>query len=205
METISITPKQYGIFVILSDLLIDTVPMNLVSEAAKVVGQNMGRIVDESIQTVLEATGTNVIFAGAAVSRVTITAADVLTANKLAEANAFLSTKAAPLFDDAYVAVMHPNVIYDLQTEAGTGTFIDINKYTKPAMEKILRGEIGKLFNVRIVRSAFIQTFASTVTVYPTYIMGKGAYGVADLQALQTYITPRAPSDSDPLAQRVKV
>ena len=129
-----------------------------------------------------------------------------MSATDLAKANAFLSTKAAPEFDgQGYVAVMHPNVIYDLQVEAGTGTFIDLNKYTESNAFKPLSGEIGKLYNVRVVKSAFIQSFASTETVYPTYIMGRGAYGVADLQKMQSFITPRASSDSDPLAQRVKI
>jgi len=35
--------------------------------------------------------------------------------------------------------------------------------------------------------------------------MGQDAYGVATLQTLQAYNTPRSSSDSDPLAQRVKV
>ena len=61
------------------------------------------------------------------------------------------------------------------------------------------------MYGVRVIKSAFIQTFASTVTVYPTYVVGEGAYGVPMLQKLQAYITPRSASDSDPLAQRVKV
>jgi len=69
----------------------------------------------------------------------------------------------------------------------------------------MIKGEIGAINGVRIVVSSNVQTFASTVTVYPTLVCGRGAYGVPSLNSLRTFITPRTASDSDPLAQRVKV
>jgi N4-gp56 family major capsid protein len=97
---------------------------------------------------------------------------------------------------------MHPNVIFDLQTGTATWAFMDLSKYTESGRAQLVNGEIGKIFNVRVVSSAFIQTFASTVTVYPTYVMWKGAYGVADLQGLRSYLVGDGASKSDPLAQR---
>lgn len=203
LDTITLVPKQYGMYVTLSDYLLDVAPINFVKEASVVVGNNMARIIDNVIQSNLATNGTNVIYGGTAVSRVAITSADTASASDFAKANAFLMTKGAPMFGNGYIAVSHPNVIYDLQMESGTGTFIDVNKYSRP--EEVMSGEIGKMFGVRIVSSGYIQSFASTVTVYPTYIMGTEAYGVATLQTLQAYVTPRIASDSDPLAQRVKV
>ena len=48
---------------------------------------------------------------------------------------------------------------------------------------------------------------ASGINVYPGFVLGKGALGTCTLNgmALQTFITPKGPSDSDPLAQRRKV
>lgn len=204
MTTITLNANQYGMFVTLTDILLDVAPIPLIKEAAGVVGDNMARVVDAVIQSNLELNGTNVIYSGGAANRAALWAGDVCASIDLAKANAFLSTKAAPQYGDGYVGVMHPNVIFDLQNESTTGGYIDLNKYTRN-VEKVFRGEIGKLFNVRIVKSAYVQTFSSTVTVYPTYVIWKGAYGVANLQSMQTYITPRKASDSDPLAQRVKV
>lgn len=204
MDTITMTPNQYGLYVTLSDLLIDTAPIQIIANTAKVVWDNLARIVDSVIQATLLSTVTNVIYGWDAANRAAIDANDTMAANTLAKANAFLSTKAAPTYDDSYVAVMHPNVIYDLQVQSGTGTFIDLVKYTS-AVSRAFAGEIGMLYGVRVIKSSYVQTIASTVTVYPTYVMGKGAYGVAELQAMRSYITPRTASDSDPLAQRVKV
>ena len=199
--TISLTANQYGMYAIITDILEDVSPVPMVSNALKVIGENMARIIDQVIQEVL-ATGTNVIYAGDATTRASIDASDLMTATTLAKANAFLSTKAAPVFGDGYVAVMHPNVIFDLQTGTATWAFMDLSKYTESGRAQLVKGEIGKIFNVRVVSSSFIQTFASTVTVYPTYVMWKGAYGVADLQGLRSYMVGDGASKSDPLAQR---
>ena len=199
--TISLTANQYGMYAIISDILEDVSPVPMVANAAKVIWANMARIIDEVIQGVL-ALGTNVIYAWAATTRATIAATDLLTTTDLAKANAFLSTKAAPVFGDGYIAVMHPNVLFDLQTGTATGAFLDLSKYTESGRALIVNGEVGKIFNVRVVTSSYIQTFSSTVTVYPTYVMWKGAYGVADLQGLRSYMVGDGASKSDPLAQR---
>lgn len=204
METIQITAKEYGMYVTLSTYLLRVSAINVLNSAATEVASNMARIIDEVIQDNLATNGTNVIYANNQASRSALTSSDTALANDLAKINAFLATKAAPEFWDGYVGVMHPNVIYDLQVQTGTGTFIDLNKYTGN-VTKVFNGEIGKLYNIRIVKSAYIQTFASNVTVFPSYIMGRGAYGVANLQNLTTYRTPMTASDSDPLSQRVKV
>ncbi len=84
-------------YAIISDILEDVSPVPVVSHALRVIGENMARIIDQVIQGVL-ANGTNVIYAGAATSRASIATTDLLTATDLAKANAFLSTKAAPVF-----------------------------------------------------------------------------------------------------------
>ena len=199
--TISLTANQYGMYAIITDILEDVSPVPMVANAAKVIWANMARIIDQVIQNVLAA-WTNVIYAGTATARASLSASDLMTPTLLAKANAFLSTKAAPVFGDGYIAVMHPNVLFDLQTGTATGAFLDLSKYTESGRALIVNGEVGKLFNIRVVTSSFIQTFASTVTVYPTYVMWKGAYWVADLQGLRSYMVGDGASKSDPLAQR---
>lgn len=204
LDTISLTPNQYGMYVTLADMLLDVAPINLLREAWKVIWDNMARVVDQVIQDNLALNGTNVNYAWAAANRAALGAWDTLTTQDLAKWNAFLTTKAVPQMWGSYVAIAHPNVVYDLQMETGEKSRLDINKYTK-WVGKIYEWEIGKLFNVRVITSAFVQTFTSTVTVYPTYIFGEWSFGVAELQKMNTYVSPRKSSDSDPLAQRAKV
>jgi N4-gp56 family major capsid protein len=48
---------------------------------------------------------------------------------------------------------------------------------------------------------------ASGVSIYPGFVVGKSAFGTCTLNgmSLQSFITPKGPVDSDPLAQRRKV
>ncbi len=48
---------------------------------------------------------------------------------------------------------------------------------------------------------------ASGISVYPGFVVGKGAFGTVVLNgmSLQTFITPKGATDSDPLAQRRKI
>lgn len=201
-SVITTTPVQYGIVVNLSDITIKNNKIGFIEGAARGVGANMARIIDNVIQTEVMG-GTNVIYSGNATSRATVGTDDVFSVTDLNKASTELEAKDAPKIDGYYVAIAHPYAIYDLRAATGAGSWLDSNKYVTP--EKIFKGEIGALNGVRVVMSSNVQTFASTTTVYPTLVMGAGAYGVSECQGLQTYITPRVASDSDPLAQRQKV
>lgn len=199
---ITATPVQYRVVVSLSDMLIELNVINFLKGAAREVGAAMARRIDKVIQTTVMA-GTYVIYGGTRTARTALAATDVLTAAMLNKANTLLETRYAPKIDGYYVGYAHPYQIYDLRSETGTGNWLEVNKYVTP--DKIFRGEIGMLSNIRIVMAPFIQKFTSTVDVYPCLVLGKGAYGVGTFQSLQTYITPAVASDSDPLAQRRKV
>lgn len=204
MTTITIQAEQYWMFITLTDILLDTAPINLIKEWAGVLWDNASRIVDETIQQTLDTDVTNILYAGSATSRPTITNTDLMVTQLLAKWNALLSTKSAPTIWGSYVAVMHPNVIYDLQMEVWDKSWISVNKYTK-SVSKIFNWEIWTIFNVRVIKSAFVQKFTSTVDVYPTYMMWEWAYWVAELQKMKSYISSKWSSDSDPLEQRRKL
>ena len=206
-DTIEATYQEYGMYVSLSTKFLKLSPIPVLANAVKQIRYNMARIVDAVIQTELITNGTYVLYPSTLTTRASITSTSYMTAALLAKGSAFLDSKAAPRIGGFYVSQIHPNVCYDLRTETNTGSFIDVNKYKMP--EKIYTGEIGELQGVRIVKNPFIQTVidgvGGTVTIYPSYIMGDGAYGVPTLQSMQTYMTPiDTATDSDPLAQRVK-
>jgi N4-gp56 family major capsid protein len=202
-SVISVTPVQYRIVVSLSDMVIERNVISFLEGAAKAVGDAMARKIDTVIQTEIMA-GTNVLTTGSNAARTDIGSTEYLVAEDLNRASAFLEAANAPHFDGgAYVAVAHPFVIHDLRSVSSAGSWMDSTKYAAP--EQLFKGEIGMFCGVRVVMCSNIQTFASTTTVYPTLVLGKGAYGVSSFQSLQTYVTSAVPSDSDPLAQRRKV
>lgn len=203
--TATATPVQYGLFVTLTDDLVKIVPVEIVAEALELVGNNLARVVDQVIQTMLLTTGTQVIYGGTAPDRAGIDATnDKATWQLIVKWVTLLKVKSARRYTmNAYFGIFHTNVIYDLFVETTTGSFIDIAKYSMP--EKIMQGEIGMIAGCRIIECPFVQTVASTVTVYPSYLMGADAFGVGELMWLTTHDTGFKDTDSDPLAQRRKV
>lgn len=198
---ISTTPTQYGIFVEISDRLLKAAPTKILNDAGKEVGANMARIVDQVIQTEIMA-GTNVQYAGTGnAARADLASTDYLTAANLRNAHTKLASLDAPTVGGYYLGVAHPFVIGDLQGESN-GAWIEFSKYTTP--DKLFKGEIGALYGVRLVSSSNVQTFTSTTTVYPTLIMGAGAYGVTEWSSLETIYKPLG-SGADPLNQVASV
>lgn len=145
-NTISITPTQYGLYVVISDMLLKQAPFDIVGRNALEVSHNLARIIDESIQNTLRTTcpaanvfyvnGGNLVTDGTG-TRNAIIAGDVMTAAYLAAVDSALQAKAAPQIGGYYLGFFHTNVVYDLRTETNTGSFIDVNKYKRP--EEILK------------------------------------------------------------------
>lgn len=199
---VSATPAQHRVVVSLSDMVVENNVVDFVKGAAIAVGNVMARKIDVVIQTEVMA-GSQVLYGGSAAARTALGANDKMTAALLNKADTLLENNSALRMDGGFVAVMHPNVVHDLRAETGTGNWLEVNKYVVP--EKIFKGEIGMLSGIRVVKSPNVQSFASTVTVYPTLVVGEEAYGVAEFQNMKVYITPATSSDSDPLVQRRKV
>ena len=190
-----------GIYVEVSDRLLKVDPTNILGNAAKELGNNMARIIDKVIQTEIMA-GTTVLYASTAINRAGVSSTMTLTAAKIRDAATKLASADAPEIGMGFVAVAHPFAVGDLKAESATGTWIDSHKYASPG--EIFKGEIGSIYGVRIVQSSNVSTFSSTTTVYPTLVMGAGAYGISDFSALETVYTGPG-GNSDPLKQRSTV
>lgn len=202
-SVVTVTPTQYGVVVNMADLVVERSKIDFLKGSAKAVGKAMARKIDTVVQTTIMA-GTNVFYGGAAANRAALAATDVLTAGMINRAQAFLkSNDATPMPDGSYVCIIHPYQLYDLRAATAVGSWVDVNKYKDNT--KVFDGEIGKLHGVRVVVSSHVQTFASTVTVYPALVFGQESFGVGRAQNLEVLLTPKAASDSDPLAQRRKV
>lgn len=214
LDSIQSTAKQYGIYATLSDELINRMQnRNLPGVISELLAANMARIVDRVVQDAVLDNAVNRFYAAAtpggvrAANRAALTSSDRIFSQDLIEAHRRL--QAAPnyapyLEGDAYVALMPTNVYSFLEGETNTGSFIDVAKYKTP--EKIVKGEIGKLFNIRLVVSPFIKTYQSTIKVYPTLFIGMQAYGATQLQAMQIIMHGLGSGGTeDPLDQRMTV
>ncbi len=172
-----ITPTQYGISVHMSDLVVLTAFVDLITSSAVEVGYAVARKIDSVIQTTANA-GTNVYYAGGKASRAALGAADLIDVGMILKGVQKLVKGAAPTFEDGqYRMIADPDTIFDLKGNTSIGQWIDVSKYAQP--DKILNGEIGSLHGTRIMQSPNVDTFSSTVTVHPALLAGKGGFRVA--------------------------
>jgi N4-gp56 family major capsid protein len=111
----------------------------------------------------------------------------------------------APYDGNDYVAVINTESAEDL---VGDSTWINFHQYNS-GNENLYTGEIGKIYGCRFVETNLgpavrgIGDSLSTTSaiLYGTIIMGKGFYGVTDLDGgIKTYLTTGA-DKADPLNQ----
>ena len=178
---ISVTVKQYGGYVALTDILLLTAIDNNLAQATKLLGSQAGRTLDTLTREVLYG-GTNVQFANGTIDeRGAITKDHKLTVDCVRRAVRNLKVMNAEPIDDSFVAVIHPDCAYDLMNDPDW-------KYPHQYKdtENIYNGEIGKVAGVRFVETTEAKVFAgagaSGIDVYSTLVIGDNAYGVVDIE-----------------------
>ncbi len=158
--------------------------------ASRLTGISAQRTLDKLAVLAAEASSNELTPTGGAEN--TLLATDVMTAqflNKLY--NKLARQKIAPLSGGMYVAVMHDDVAHDLRNSVGSGSWVDVSKYSRP--EEVFRNEVGMLGGFRIVvdNNITINTDAGSTTVdtYHTLCMGFNALGKAESSPLMQKIT----------------
>lgn len=203
VTAITATLSQYGGYVVSSDLLELTAIDNMLTEITKLLGRQAGETSDAITREVL-AGGTNVRYAGGKTSRANITATDVLTVTDIKKAVRDLKTKNAETINGYYVAIVHPDAVYDLWNDE---EWIEASKYA--GSEQIFKGEIGKMYGVRFVETTEAKIWdVSDVSVYGTLVLGANAYGVTTLggRGIEHIVKQKGSAGtSDPLNQRSSI
>lgn len=219
VKTVTATVKQYGGYVTISDRLELTAIDPVIVEATKLIASQGGRSMDTVTREILNA-GTNVFYGGGKSSRETIgytSKTDNCNMNfdLVRKVVRTLEAQSAPRIDGYYVAIVHPNVKYDMMSDEN---WKDPNTY-KDSVDHIFKGEIGALYGVRFVENPRAKVFEkSGVTpsgtgavaqdVYSTLFMGADAYGVIDIdgEGMEHIVKPKGSGGTaDPLNQRSTV
>lgn len=180
VSKIEASVEQYGAFIAVSDMLLLTAFDNNMKEIVTLLGSQAGRTSDSITRNVLVA-GTNVLFAGAKASRATVEVADVLTVADIKKGVRALKAANAPRINGYYVAIVHPDTVYDLWNDT---EWIEASKYA--GSEQIFKGEIGKMYGVRFVESTEAKIWDKTAgslktNVYATLMLGANAFGVTSI------------------------
>lgn len=189
VSSVQETVMQYGDWIQMSDLLEMSAVDNNVLQATRLLGAQAGRTLDSITRDVL-AGGTNVIYApsrasGEAVpvtSRSAIDETCKLDGDLIFRAAAQLKGMNAEPIDEAYVAIIHPYVAYDLMRSQ---EWIDAHKYASP--ENLYAGEIGKLAGVRFVESTEAKIFRGANLTAGAYSLTVVSYSGSASDSSATY------------------
>jgi len=190
--------RQYDAAVSVSDLLAYASFGDVMKVATERLAYNAGLSIDTLIVQEVMCSGgylspAATVSAQAAYTGLSSTALMTISVLK-GTVRKLLRQDAKPLADGFYVAAMHPDVIYDLQTDTTTGGWITANMYTDANAGKLMNGEVGKLHQVRFLQTTNPQLVRGTSlisgsgSIYVSNVFGKDAFGITDLQNLKTYI-----------------
>lgn len=198
VTTIEATVAQYGGYVTLSDMLLMTAIDNNMVQATKLLGNQAGATLDTITREVLNG-GTNVVYAGGVASRDAL-GDNKLTVDDIKKAVRALKNQNAEKIGDSFVAIIHPDVTYDLTNDP---TWQAVKDYDP---KDWYEGEIGKIAGVRFVETTEAKIFEGGV--YSTLILGENAYGVTEIEGggLQHIVKQLGSAGtSDALDQRATV
>lgn len=222
---------QYGDYVEISDVVMDTVDDPVMEQATEVLSEQAAQSM-ESMRWGILVAGTNVQYANgtsrSAVNQPVSLPLQRGVTRALARQNARHITniiKSTPDYGTeqvaaSYVALCHPDVENDIRNMTG---YVPIERYgTLTPWEN----EIGKVEQVRYLSSTIFAPFLSAggpvstasgsttnmistngtnADVYPILYLGKDAYGIVPLKGMNSMeimvVNPR-PAQSDPLGQR---
>ena len=175
---VTLTLAEYDNAVIYTKLIRSTsfVPFDPV--VANAVAWNAGQSQDLIARNTVQA-GTNVryVAAGGAVGRTTVTPASVIAGTDVMRALADLRGANVMDFGGSYMAIIHPDVSYDLRRQTGGANWRDPKTYSDPT--GIYNGEIGKFESFRFLETPTAPLFAdagssTTLTdVYRTLFFGR--------------------------------
>ena len=185
ISAITAVVSEYGNWTKISEF-INTVGLDpLLTETSELMGENAGESIDTIVRDVIAA-GTNVVYANGRTSRATvaagdnITAADILKVRRTLKRNKVKPIK-LPDGSSGYLAFVHTDVATDLMK---TQEWKDQNTYVSTKNRE--DGLLGKLYGIYFLEAdnavKFNAAGAGGIDVFGTLFVGKGAYGVPDVE-----------------------
>ena len=176
VTAITATVKQYGGYITTTDMLNLTAYDPQMQEIMKLLASQAGFVSDTITRDILQS-GTNVAYANSRASRAALTATDVLKIEDIKKAVRWLRRNNAETINGDYVAIVHPDVTYDLMQD---DEWIDANHYA--GSQRIFEGEIGKMYGVRFIENTQAKIFKpATLPIYGTLVLGANAFGVTSI------------------------
>lgn len=154
---VSISVQEHAKAVSVSELLLRTSAVDVLSNASTQLGQHYAQQRDRLLRDTL-LTGANVIWAKSRANRAAITATDYFDVDLVRDAAELLATFKAPkIGGDAYICFVHPHQGRRLRSDAA---WVNAANYGAPG--QIFTGEIGRIEDVRFIETTMITYVKKT-------------------------------------------
>jgi len=211
---IDATLEQYGDFVKITDVVVDTHEDKVLMEAMDLVGEQAAETIEEVRINALKA-GTNVFYANFVSTRATVnspaTRGDLRKIyrsfkknkgrpiSKIIKATALIATEPV---GEAYFVMGHTDCDADIRGLTG---FVSVENYS--ASMNALPGEVGKMDNMRFILTAMFDPWlaagasgttylsggakvstAASCDVYPLLVVARDGYAIVPLQGMNAVI-----------------
>lgn len=199
---VSGTVSEFGSYTKISKLLKLTAIDPKMEGAVEVMAQNAGESRDQMVREKgLVASNTDQ-FAGAKSALTDVAITDTLSASEIRKAVRTLKANKAMRYSDGYfLGKVSPYASYDLM---GDTTWVNAHTYKDGA--ELYRGELGRLHGVRFIETTNWKETAnggaSNADIIHTFVHGREAFGVTDLNGDEKKIytkTPGANSTDNPV------
>lgn len=204
VTTVTATPVLLWDYTKITDVLDMETLLDIIGKQGVELSHNAKRIIDEYVQNVLVSDSTvPYILAGWVATRADLTQSDVMDFDLVLNWITYLTSQGAT--NERFKIIMHPNVFRDFCSSSSTNTWL--NKVIYDNYKGIQDGYVTSVENFDIYLSANVKPIHiddgwDGFNVYPTFCLRKGAYGISDLSALQTYYKPYGSAwFNDPLNQ----
>lgn len=190
---------QYDNAISISDIMAYASFGDVMKSAVERLAYNAGLSIDTIVRNSISVSGTQQSASAVAYWSAVPAGANLIVSEVRKACRTLRRNDAFEQDDGNWVAIAHPDALYDLMGDTTTGGWIEANKYTE-GREGLLTGEVGKLYGVRFLQSTNAYTRGSSydtgsavvasTTVYVTSVFGRDAFGISELQALKTYVKP---------------
>jgi N4-gp56 family major capsid protein len=189
-------PGQYGILVAVSDLLVRNSAIEVIDDATMQVRNALARLVDTVLQTVVNSGTNGVIYAGGKTSRSSIGAGDTIAQSDVTRGTTWLRASnaagARPFEGSYYVGIISPNVANDLSNNTGSGSWVDMARYSD--VQSVKEGKLGNFRGVRFLEYPYQNYYNSTVPVSPVTLLGDRSFGWGYFQQPEAILVTTADS-----------
>lgn len=201
------TVKQYGNWVEGTDWIDLTGLDPIITETTELLGENAGESIDIIVRDIVGA-GTNVIYANNRTARNLVTADDKITrADILKIRRQMKRNKVKPIktpMGTGYIAFIHTDVATDLMQ---TQDWKEQNTYVDTKNRE--NGVVGKMDGIYFLEYDNALKFegagATGANVYGMVVIGKGAYGIPDIEGSSkpdVIVKGLGENGNDPMNQR---